>query len=79
MATKLGKTPHIRLFIDKDGQLYILNQDTKEKKLISMRANRDGTKTSRATAAEIEDEIWDFRWENKDATKAKPEKAEVSA
>lgn len=73
MATKLGKTPHIRLFIDKDGQLYILNQETKEKKLISMRANRDGTKTSRAMASEIEDEIWDFRWENKDATKAKPE------
>ncbi len=71
--SKLGKTPHVKLLIDKEGQLYIFDQNTKEKKLISMRQNRDGTKTSRSTALEIEDEIWEFRWDHKDPQK--PEKA----
>jgi hypothetical protein len=67
--SKLGNTPHIRLFTDKDGQLYILDQNTKQKKLISMRQNADGTKTSRALASEIEESIWDFRWDHKDTKK----------
>lgn len=67
--SKLGPTPHIKLFIDKDGQLYILDQNTGEKELISMRKNKDGTKTSRSLASEVEDKIWDFRWEHQKPVK----------
>jgi len=75
--SKLGNTPHIKLFIDTDGQLYIYDQESKEKKLISMRQNRDGSKTSRNTAAEIEDAIWEFRWDHKDVVT--PSKADASS
>ncbi len=66
----LGQTPHIRLQIDKTGQLYVVDQVSKEKLLIQMRSNPDGTKTSRDTAAEIESSIWDFRWDHQKPVKA---------
>lgn len=61
---KLGPTPNVRLLIDKDGQLYVYDQDTKDKQLIAMRKNPDGTRTSRALASEVETAIWDFRWDH---------------
>lgn len=65
MASKLGPTPSIRFILDKEGQLYVYDSITKDKQLIPMRANKDGTKTSRALASEIESASWDFRWEHK--------------
>lgn len=66
----LGQTPHIRLHVDKAGQLFIVDQVSKEKLLIQMRSNPDGTKTSRETAAEVEDLIWNFRWDHQKPVKA---------
>lgn len=65
MASKLGRTPHIKLLQDKDGKLYIYDQTSGKKQLISMRKNSNGTSTSRGTAADIEDLIWDFRYDHK--------------
>lgn len=65
----LGPTPHVKILLDTDGQLYVFDQNTREKRLISMRKNADGTKTSRAPASEVEEVIWDFRYDHKDTKK----------
>lgn len=65
----LGPTPHVKLHIDTEGQLQILDQNTGEKQLIQMRKNGDGSRTSRAPASEIEDAIWSFRYDHKDSKK----------
>lgn len=72
--SKLGDTPHVRLHIDKEGQLYLFDTITKEKQLISMRTNSDGSKTSRDTAAKIEDAIWDFRYDHQSSQKPAPKR-----
>lgn len=70
--SKLGTTPHIRIFQDKDGQLYVLDQNTQERQLIPMRQNPNGTKVSRPLASEVEELLWNFRWDHKDSKKSKP-------
>lgn len=77
--SKLGDTPHVRLFMDKDGQLYIHDQRTREKQLIPMRKNPDGTRTSRAMASEIENEIWEFRWDHKDSKISKDQSPDAAS
>lgn len=77
--SKLGRTPHIKLLVDKDGKLYVYDQISGEKQLISMRKNSNGTSTSRATAADIEDLIWDFRFDHKDSVSPEKQSDSVEA
>jgi len=65
----LGDTPHVKLRIDAEGQLYIYCQNSGDKQLIPMRNNPDGSKTSRGTGREIEEAIWEFRYDHKDVKK----------
>lgn len=75
----LGPTPHVKLHIDPEGQLHIYDSNTGEKQLIQMRKNADGSKTSRSSAGEIEDAIWEFRYDHKDSKKGAASKAEPLA
>ncbi len=76
-SMSLGPTPHVKLHIDAEGQLHILDQNTGEKQLIQMRKNGDGSRTSRAPASEIEDCMWSFRYDHKDSKKG-AQKVETS-
>lgn len=79
--SNLGPLPHIKLQIDVEGQLYIFDQHTGDRQLIAMRKNPDGSRTSRATATEVEDLVWNFCCDHKDSKKGdskRPPKDEVS-
>lgn len=65
----LGPTAHVKFYIDPEGQLHVYDSNTGEKQLIQMRKNADGSKTSRASACEIEDASWNFRYDHKDTKK----------